>query len=214
MASETINQQVLHTTITSIETHDLKDVFDMHKRRFILVERPAPSKATTPNEFPAFPTVPPLELLPKITKKTPLLRDETISDFHPQNWRNSFGRIVSVDAEYDYNHIDSNDYPEYISEYPIPEEGKKLLTYLHNTNYTNSIFSIYECCPLRSKKTKKFASFKFSHDIDIHYKSYSKEWDIQTTITSPPDYYAVTRDDGLFLSTTSAKTMHKFLKKK
>lgn len=225
MASETINQQILHNIVTNFETDDLAKIFNINSKRFIVVERPELSQtdssfapmtaAGKPIEFPAFPTVPPLELLPVI-KNSSLLKHETIENFHPYKWRDAFGTTISVDAENDFDAIDPDDYPEYIAETAFPEEGKKFFTHLHFVGNPKNTYSIYNCKPLRTKKTKRFASFKFSHEIDIHFNTRKNQWEVKMssmTSMTVPDYYATTKN-GLFCSTTSAKVMHKFLKEK
>ena len=229
MASETITQQLLYSAIYN--SMPLEDIFDLKETTYILVQRPqmnfnrcrsfskASSRTSVDSSkkapdgsfinFPPFPTVPPIELLPDIMI-SPLLEHETVESFHASKWTEVFGSLTSSNIE--VTHDPTIDTPGYIRKAKYGASIEKLLTYLEEKGEKNDIYSIYVSTPVLGKKSGKLLYLKFQLAEEFTYKKRTKTWTPKTSrysVATLP-YYAIVYD-GVFFSSTSVPKLRKWM---
>lgn len=224
MAAETITQQILYNAVYNFVPFE--DIFDLKETTYILVQRPqmsfnrcrsfskassrtsVDSSKTTPDgsfiNFPPFPTVPPIEMLPDIMK-SPLLEHETLSDLHPDKWLEVLGHLTSSNIEVTHNPTIPT--PGYIKKARYSSSIEKLLTHLEESGEKDNIYAVYAAMPGIGKKSKKLLFMKFTLVEEFTYKKKAEIWSPKTSRYSvaTPTYYATVHNELFFASTSVLK---------
>lgn len=202
MASEELTQQVLYSEFYGATP--MKEIFDDTEPQYVLVKR----LASDTHNHPAFPSVPPLELLPKILQSIRVKTEK--GDLEMNTWKNTVGTLVSRNIHLTHQY----DIP---SQPKTHDVKKRLLNYLEYYGDTKFTYTVCSSVPTKTKSKRSLLYIRIDTMDEYYYNEEAKCWLIKPThsyeITDKDGYY-MTNYRGLYIASTSLKNLRKIVLEK